>query len=90
MTEATEHIPTRLKLSESGEDDVSYWLVIPLYVEHSELGQCRSSVDMCCMKASFHAFLLFSVYSARSCWSTGVWDPEWQSLCGDAGQVPHV
>ena len=29
-------------------------------------------------------------YSARSCWSTGVWDFEWQSLCDDAGQVPHV
>lgn len=34
--------------------------------------------------------LSFFVFSARSCWSTGVWGPEWQSLCDDAGQVPHV
>lgn len=34
--------------------------------------------------------LSFSVCSAWSRWSPGVWIPEWQSLCDDAGQVPYV
>lgn len=80
-------VSLRLKLSEHEDGDVFFCLMIPSHVEYNDI---MRSVDMYCMKAAFHSFPFFFVYSARACWSAGVWVPEWQSLCDDAGQVPHV